>query len=69
MKNIITQKVWTLHGALVTFNPLNANEQRMTVAERHGIVEGTAELNQPRYFRNALTLKWKTENVLLWGRD
>lgn len=38
------------------------------VAERDGIVRGTTELNHCRYFKNALTLKWKSENVQLWGR-
>ena len=28
----------------------------------------TAELNQPRYFRDVLTSEWKLENVLHWGR-
>lgn len=31
----------------------------MTAAERHWIVKGTDKLNQPRYFRDILTLKWK----------
>lgn len=42
---------------------------RETVAERYWIVEGTAEVNHPRYFKNALALKWKSESVLLWGQD
>lgn len=62
-----TQRVWTLYGVVLTLNCLNADEQ-MTAAERHGIVKGTAELNQPRYFRDVLTLKWKSKNVLHWGR-
>lgn len=45
MKN--TQEVQILQGALFIMNSLNAEEQ-MTDAKRHGIVKGTAELNQPR---------------------
>lgn len=48
-------------------NSLNAEEQ-MTDAERHGIVKGTVELNQPRHFRDALNLKQNSKNVLLWVR-
>ena len=51
----------------MTLNFLIADGQ-MTAAKRHKIPRGTAELNQPRYFRDALTLKWKSEKVLLWGR-
>lgn len=40
----------------------------MTIAERHWTVKGTAELNQSRYFRGVLTLKWNSVNILLWGR-
>lgn len=40
----------------------------MAGAERHGIIREVDELNQSRYFRNALTLKWKSENALLCGR-
>lgn len=48
-------------------NFLNVKE-KMTDAERHGIVKGTAELNQPRYLRNAFNLKWNSKNVLHWVR-
>ena len=64
----ITQEVWTLYGALLILNFLNVNEQT-TAAERHWTVESTAELNQPIYFRNALTLRWKLKYVLHWRRD
>ena len=30
--------------------------------------ESDAELNQFRFFMDAFTLKWKSNNVLLWGR-
>ena len=40
----------------------------MTAAGRHGIVTGTAELHQPISFRSALTLKWKSKNILLWEK-
>ena len=40
----------------------------MVTAERHGIVKGTAGLNQPNYFKDVLTLKWNLENVLHWER-
>ena len=40
----------------------------MTAAKRLGIVRGTDEWNQHRYFRNSIILKWKTENVILCGR-
>lgn len=44
--NILTFEVWTLYGALLILNFLNANEQT-TATERHWIMKGTAELNQP----------------------
>lgn len=56
MGNIIIQGVWTLYGALLILNSLDANGQT-TVSERHWIVEVTAELNQPIFIRNALTLQ------------
>ena len=28
-----------------------------------------ARLKQPIYLKNVLTLKWKTKDVLFWGRD
>lgn len=41
----------------------------MTAAERRWIVEGTPELNQPRCFVNALTLKWKSKKyIFIWER-
>ena len=41
---------------------------KTTAAERHWIVEKTAELSQPVYFRDVLTSEWKSGNVLHWGR-
>lgn len=58
-----TQGIWILYDIVLTLNFLNADEQVKT-PERHEIVKGTAELNQPKYFRDALTLKWNSENVL-----
>ncbi|KAL6038422.1 hypothetical protein STEG23_016128, partial [Scotinomys teguina] len=57
-----------LHNALLTFNFLNANEKGTTAAERHWIIEKTAELNQPIYFKDVLTSEWKPGYVLRWGR-
>lgn len=31
-------------------------DKQLTAAGRHGIVKGTADINQHRYFKNALTL-------------
>ena len=39
-----------------------------TVAERHWILEKSAELNQPIYFKDVLTSQWKPGDVLHWGR-
>lgn len=39
----------------------------MAATERHGIIKGTAELNQPRYFRDVLTLKWNSEMYCVGG--
>lgn len=49
-------------------NSLNAEEQ-MTDAERHGIVKGTGELNQPRHFRDALNLKWNSKKCFALGKS
>ncbi|KAL6037706.1 hypothetical protein STEG23_029167, partial [Scotinomys teguina] len=57
-----------LHNALLTLNFLNANEKGTTAAERHWIIEKTAELNQPIYFKDVLTSEWKPGYVLRWGR-
>ena len=62
-----TQGVLIPYGALLTLNCLNTEEQT-AAPERFWIVEGTAELNQLIYFRDVLTLKWKPEYVLCWGR-
>lgn len=40
----------------------------MTAAKRYEVIRGTAELNEPTYFKNALTLKWKSEDIAPWGR-
>lgn len=54
---------------MLTLNFFNNNAQRMTAAERRWIVEGTPELNQPRCFVNALTLKWKSKKyIFIWER-
>lgn len=31
-------------------------------------MKGTAEVSQPKNFKNALPLTWNSKNVLLWGR-
>lgn len=51
---------------MLTLNFLIADGQ-MTAAEKYGIIRGTAELNQSRYFGNTLHFKCKSESVLLWG--
>lgn len=58
--------VWILHAVLI-YNFLNADDQ-MTVAGKHCIERGTAEINPFRYIKNATALKWKSENVFLWER-
>ena len=57
------QGVWILYVVMLTLDFFNVYEQ-MTAADRLRVVRGTAELNLPRYFRNALTLKWKSKYVL-----
>lgn len=34
-------------------------DKQTTAAKRYGNGRGTDEINQPRYFKNVLTLKWK----------
>ena len=43
---------------MLSLKVLNA-EVLMTTDYRHGTVHGTFEINQPRYFKNALILKRK----------
>ena len=57
-----------LHNALLTLNFLNANEKGTTAAERHWIMEKSAELNQLVYIKDVLTSQWKPGDVLHWGR-
>ena len=57
-----------LHNALLTLNFLNANEKGTTAAERHWIMEKSAELNQPVYIKDVLTSQWKPGDVLRWRR-
>ena len=51
-----TQGVWILYSILLTLNCFGC--WWVAAAERHGIVTGTPELDQPRYFRYVLTLTW-----------
>ena len=44
------------------------SENRATAAKRHLIINDP-ELTQTIYFENALTLKFKSKDVLLWRRD
>ena len=37
-------------------------------AERHWIMEKSAELNKLMYFKDMLTSQWKPGDMLLWGR-
>ena len=62
-----TQDICILYDVLFTLNFLNADEQ-MTPIKRHWIMEGTAELNQLKYFRDVLASVWKSGNVLDWER-
>ena len=57
-----------LHNALLTFNFLNFNKKGTTAAERHWIMEKSAELNQPVYIKDVLTSQWRPGDVLRWGR-
>lgn len=52
----------------VDFEVLNANEQKITGAERYWTLEGTAESTQPRNCGNVLIQKCKSKNVLHWGK-
>ena len=56
MKN--TQEVWFLCGVVLTSKFQNADKQMIAI-QRHEIVRETAELKQPRYFKNVLALKWQ----------
>ena len=49
-------------------NFLNANEKGTTAAERHWIMEKSAELNQPVYIKDVLTSQWNPVDVLRWVR-
>ena len=57
-----------LYNALLILNFLSANEKGTTATERHWILEKSAELNQPIYFKDVLTSQWKPGDVLHWGR-
>jgi hypothetical protein len=37
----------------------NAKEQKPTAAERHWVLEKTAELNHPLYIKDVLTSTWE----------
>lgn len=52
---------------MLSLNVLTANEPGIT-AKKQWTME-TARLNQPIYFQNFLTSKWKQKGMLLWGRD
>ena len=41
---------------------------QMTATDRHGTVNRTTKLNQPRYFRAMLILKKKSKDTLHGGR-
>lgn len=64
---------WGIHreprswDVVLSLKFLIANKQTIA-AEIPGILTGTAGLNESRYFRDALTLKWKSNNVLRWER-
>lgn len=53
-----TQGVWILHTVIFLLNFLIVDKQT-TTAKRDGKERGTEEINQPRYLKNVLTLKWK----------
>lgn len=59
---------------MLIFDFVNVNRET-TAIQRHGIEEGVDEINQPRYFKDALTSKWKSktkfvkwESKMLWRR-
>lgn len=64
-----TQGVWILYSIVLILNSLIADKQK-TVAKKSGIKRRTAEISQPGYLKNALTLKWnsKKKNALLQRR-
>ena len=40
--------------------------QGTIASERHWVIEKNVELNQPIYYKNALTSQWKQVKVLHW---
>ena len=58
MENI--QRVWIMYIIVFSLNFLTA--------ERH-LILGTAKLNQHTYFKDFLTSKFGSKDMLLWKRD
>ena len=51
---------------MLSLNFLTAEKEEIA-AKRHWIIKAFG-LNQPIYLINVLTSKWKSKDVLLWGR-
>ena len=64
MKNI--QKVWILYVIVLSLNCLTAEEG--AAAAKRQLIINVAGFNQPIYFENALTSKFKPKDMLLWRR-
>ena len=59
-----TQKIWILYAIVLSLNCL-MTEEGAKAAKRHLIINA-AGLIQYIYFENALTLKFKSKDTLLW---
>lgn len=63
-----SQGAWILYVALLTYNFLNADEQKANTPERHWIVEKkSSKLSQPTYLKNVLTAGWESRYMLNQG--
>ena len=61
------QGVWILYSVLLTLNFSECSWLNNSCQETRDCKE-IVEFSLPRYFRNFLTLKWKSENILCWGK-
>ena len=59
-----TQRIWVLYVIVLSLNGLMA-EEGATAAKRHLIINA-AGLIQHIYFKNALTSKFKSKDMLHW---
>ena len=59
-----TQRILILYAIMLSLNCLNA-EEGATAAKRYLFINA-AELIQDRYFKNALTSKFGSKDMILW---